>query len=213
MRRTGAGKVGTLAVLVALAVTPPLAARAEQDLDTSPAAPVEQVRPRGTTLGLQLDAGVPDAAGVVLLYRPLWWLRLNGGLAYDYIGYGLRGGVSLVPWHWVVTPSLSLDAGRFFEGDASRLASDTTRAERDLLRHATYQFASAQVGLELGSQRWCSFYVRAGLAYVTATASGRRLTAFAQEKGSDSSMQYSLGDARLRALMPSASLGLLFYVR
>ena len=54
---------------------------------------------------------LPGGAGATLLYRPWWWLRFNGGLAYDVVGFGYRGGVSLAPGHGVVTPTLNFDAG------------------------------------------------------------------------------------------------------
>jgi hypothetical protein len=166
----------------------------------------------GTHLGVGVDAGVPGVAGATLLFRPWWWLRLNGGFAYDYIGYGARGGLSLVPGHWGVTPTLNLDYGRYLSGDASRFNAGAGPAERALLRHAVYDFATAQLGLELGSQRWFAFYVRGGVAYVTARASGAQLSAAAAERSDDPSLRFTVGDATVRALLPCFSLGFLVYV-
>ena len=165
-----------------------------------------------THLGFQIDAGAPGLGGVTVLFRPWWWMRFNAGLAYDYVGYGVRGGVSFVPWHFVITPSLNLDYGHYLSGDASRFSSNAGPAERDLLKNATYDFATAQIGLELGSQRWFSFYVRGGFAYVTASAKGTQLSALANEKSNDPSLQFSMADASARAVIPCASLGFLFYV-
>ena len=36
-----------------------------------------------TRVGMQLDLGLPGAAGATLVYRPQWWVRVDGGLAYD----------------------------------------------------------------------------------------------------------------------------------
>jgi hypothetical protein len=110
--------------------------------------------------GVQLDVGAPGAGGATVLFRPWWWLRFNAGLAYNYLGFGLRGGVSVAPFHWAVTPTLNLDYGHFLSGDASRLATNAGPAEKALLQNVPYDFATAQVGLEFGSQRWFSFYVR-----------------------------------------------------
>lgn len=166
----------------------------------------------GTHLGLQLDAGAPDGAGLGLLFRPWWWVRLNGGLAYDYLGLGVRGGVSLVPVHWAVTPSLNLDYGHYFSGDATRFSSNATPAEQDLLRHAAYDFASAQLGLEFGSQRRFAFYVRGGIAYVTGSASASQGTALLAENLPSGYTGTANGDVTLRALIPCVSLGFLVYV-
>ena len=165
-----------------------------------------------THLGMQLDVGAPGAGGATLVFRPWWWVRFNGGLAYDYVGLGVRGGVSFVPFHWAVTPSLDLDYGHYLSGDASRFSSNGGPAEKALLRNAVYDFATAQLGLEFGSQRWFSFYVRGGFTYVSATAQGSLVTAYFNEKLNNATLQATLGDASLKAVLPCASLGFLFYV-
>lgn len=164
----------------------------------------------GRHLGFQLDAGAPEGAGLSVLFRPWWWVRFNGGVAYNYIGVGMRGGVSFVPWHWAVTPSLNLDVGHYFSGDASKFVSNPTPAEQALYKQAAYDFASAQLGLEFGSQRGFSFYLRGGLVYLAASASGASVTALASDRIGDWSM--TLGEGKLRAVLPCASLGFIFYV-
>ncbi len=164
-----------------------------------------------THIGVQLDVGAPGAGGATLLFRPWWWVRFNAGLAYDYVGFGLRGGVSVVPFHWAVTPSLNLDYGHYLSGDASRFSSSAGAAEQALLRNAVYDFATAQVGLEFGSQRWFSFYVRGGFSYISATAQGSLVSPFMTEKFGNG-YQATVGDASLKAVLPCASLGFLFYV-
>jgi len=164
-----------------------------------------------THVGVQLDVGVPGGGGATLLFRPWWWVRFNGGLAYNYVGHGVRGGVSVVPFHGRVTPSLSIDYGRYLSGDASRFATASGPAEQALLQKAKYDFATAQVGLEFGSQRWFSFYVRGGLTYVTAGAEGSLLTAYFNEQSDGSMVQAKFGDAKLRAVLPGASVGFLIY--
>ena len=211
----------TLSLSALLAASPARAADEPADGSGGPAAvavasPVERAPWYAlsdvTHLGLQIDAGAPGLGGATVLFRPWWWVRFNAGLAYDYVGYGVRGGVSFVPWHWAITPSLNLDYGHYLSGDATRFSSSAGPAERELLRNATYDFATAQIGLELGSQRWFSFYLRGGFAYVTASAKGSQLSAFANERSNDPSLQFTLADATARALIPCASLGFLFYV-
>ena len=168
---------------------------------------------RNTLIGLGIDAGFPGVAGFTLLVRPLWWLRLNTGLAYDYAGFGYRGGLSLAPCWCAVTPTLNLDAGHYLSGDFNKFASVSDPNVKALLSHVTYTFATAQLGLEFGSQRWFSFYLRGGLAYFESTFSGANLTALAQGKiASDPSTRYKAGDGKFTSVAPCMSLGFHVFV-
>lgn len=160
-----------------------------------------------TRVGMQLDLGLPGAAGATLVYRPMWWVRVDGGLAYDYVGYGARAGIKLAASHGFVTPTIGVDAGHFFTGDASELMATSDPAMQQLLKNAVYDFATAHLGFEIGSQRRFSFYMRGGISYVAATASGAALTAALDEQLSDSMLVARVGDAKLRAVLPSASVG------
>src|SRR5467141_3563813 len=164
-----------------------------------------------TIIGLGIDAGAPAGAGLTLLVRPLWWLRLNAGAAYNVGGFGFRGGITLSPGQWTVTPTLNLDAGRYLSGDVNKFVTVTDPNARALLSQTTYTFATAQVGLEFGSQRWFSFYLRGGLTYVISTLSGTDLTALANGNiGGGTTV--TMGDAKFSALAPCASLGFNIFV-
>jgi hypothetical protein len=164
-----------------------------------------------TIIGLGIDAGAPGGAGLTLLVRPLWWLRLNAGAAYNVGGFGFRGGITLAPGQWTVTPTLNLDAGRYLSGDVNKFVTVTDANARALLGRTTYTFATAQLGLEFGSQRWFSFYLRGGLTYVISTLSGASLTALANGNlGAGTTA--TLGDAKFSALAPCASLGFNIFV-
>jgi hypothetical protein len=168
---------------------------------------------RNTFIGLGIDAGFPGGAGFTLLVRPLWWLRLNAGLAYDYAGFGYRGGLSLAPCWCAVTPTLNLDAGHYLSGDFNKFASVSDPNVRALLSHVTYTFATAQIGLEFGSQRWFNFYLRGGLTYFVSAFSGTDLTALAQGKiASDPSTRYKAGDGKFTSVAPCVSLGFHVFV-
>jgi hypothetical protein len=118
--------------------------------------------------GLMLDLGAPDGIGASGVVRPLDWLRLNAGLVTNTVGLGVRGGVSVAPFRAFVTPSLNLDIGHYFKADYSKLperfGADAGSAEATL-RDVGYTFGSASLGVELGSQRGLSFFLRAGLSY------------------------------------------------
>ena len=168
--------------------------------------------PERTIIGLGIDGGAPGGGGLTLLVRPLWWLRLNGGLAYNAIGFGYRGGITLAPADWAVTPTLNLDAGRYLSGDMTKFVTVSDPTERVLLSKTTYTFATAQLGLEFGSQRRFSFYLRGGVTYVFSTLSGADITAIAAAHNGDPNNTFTVGDAKVSAIAPCASLGFNIFV-
>ena len=94
------------------------------------------------------------------------------------------------------------DAGAAFVG-----------AVRTLLSKTTYKFATAQVGLEFGSQRRFVFYVRGGLTYFESSLSGAEITAVAQSKNPDPNNTYNFrGDTKFSGILPCASLGFNLFV-
>src|SRR4051812_17568326 len=108
----------TLSLLAAL--TAGTSARAAE-VTTAQGAPAPAA-PAGSLpwLGLQIDAGVPDGAQASLVLRPWKALRFSVGGGYNLISKGVRGGVSLLPFGR--GPSLTVEAGHFFEGDANATA-------------------------------------------------------------------------------------------
>ena len=127
----------------------------------APAAPLP-------AFGLMVDLGAPDGIGAAGVVRPLDWLRLNAGLVTNTVGFGLRGGVSIAPFRTFVTPTLGVDIGHYFKADYSKLperfGAEPGSAEATL-KDVGYTFGSAHLGVELGSQRGFSFFLRAGLSY------------------------------------------------
>jgi len=161
--------------------------------------------------GLQLDGGVPDGAAASLLYRPLKFLRLNGGLLYNYAGYGVRGGVTILPY-FPIAPSLTLEAGHYFDSNvASSLSRFTTVSDsvRPLLQQVGYTFVNAQVGLEVGHPDWFVFFVRGGLSRVWLSVHGAE--AAAQQLGSGSLTVSHMADPSLRLAIPDVKVGLILY--
>jgi hypothetical protein len=162
--------------------------------------------------GLQLDGGVPDGGVVSLLVRPVKWVRADAGFAYNYFSMGARGGLTLVPFHWAVVPTLRVEGGRFFRSDvtskAERFASDLPTYMKPALEGFGYDYASAQLGLEFGSQKSFVFFVRGGLAWVKADfGDGRAL-----RDDSSPNTEIDVSGLSASASGPTASLGFLFYV-
>ena len=161
--------------------------------------------------GAMLDVGVPDGAGLSFVYRPFTWLRANAGLSYNLFGFGVRGGITLAPFYFAITPTLTVEGGSFFESDASSLAKqalpDTDLSQaNDALKHLSYQYASGQVGVEIGSARNFVFFLRVGVSYLHSTVNLEKV------------LQSAVGDdtitaapLKANATFPSAKLGLALY--
>ncbi len=118
--------------------------------------------------GVMTDVGVPDGANASLVVRPIRMLQLHGGVGSNGVTTGMRAGVTVVPLSWWCSPSVSLDVGRYPEGDANwivrKVMSDPTFMSPTLER-VGYDYLDAHVGLELGSKR-VTFYIHAGASRI-----------------------------------------------
>jgi hypothetical protein len=216
--RTKPTAVALLALSLALAAAPALAAdaplptplpppagSAAADLPPPPPPPLEAAWPR---YGLRLDVGVPDGAVAAFVYRPLPALRLSAGPAWNYLGWGVQVGVAFTPIRWAVSPTLSADYGHYFDADASFLASSAGVPEevRPLLEKVGYDYLDAQLGLELGSPRGFSFFLRGGIAYLWTTVRGAN-----QSISNAGASVVTVADPRIRATIPTVKLGFLYF--
>lgn len=195
------------------------AARAQDGVVHAPAAAAplaksaEKPLPK---LGLGLDAGVPDGVAVSGVYRPFRWLRTELGGSYNMISKGVRGGVTLLPFG--MGPSATLEAGRYFEGDANGIAAKFTGGSSDnaILQRIGYDYANAHLGLDFGMRR-VVFFIHGGLSYIRANIhninseiSGGMA---AGDMGSTGGTTVSFNqDPSVRIITPSVKLGFVFYI-
>jgi hypothetical protein len=160
-------------------------------------------------LGLQLGVGVPEGAVAALVYRPHPVLRLSAGPAWNYLGFGLQLGATVLPFRWAVSPTVSADYGHFFDADARFIADRSTGVPpevRPLLAKVGYDYVDGQLGLEVGSPRGLAFFLRGGIAYVWTTVRG---TSEAVHTSSSGQAVVAVSDPRLRATIPTLKLGVL----
>ena len=161
-------------------------------------------------LGLSIDAGGPQGFGASLVLRPVSWLRLHGGGTTDLAAPGVRAGFSLVvPWY--IAPSVTAEAGYQWPGNFNHLARMITGSDPNnaLLDKVAYRYASAHGGLELGGWNRFVLTIHAGYSYIAGETSG--LPAFVQSQVSSGTVRVGK-EASIRLLVPTASVGLLFYV-
>ncbi len=190
------------------AVPPPVAAppprvAAREPIDSEP---------EPTYVGIGIDGGLPGGGGALLLVRPLWWLRLNGGLAYNVAGFGYRGGITLSPGQWAVTPTLNFDAGHYVSGDATRIFNVSNPYYAAVVRDMPYTFGTAQLGLEFGSQRRFSFYLRGGITYVMGKVPGSAVGPAFTSTINNPQTTATSADVKLTSLLPCASLGFNLFI-
>jgi hypothetical protein len=160
--------------------------------------------PPRTHLGVLVDAGFPDGAGLSVAYRPCQWLRFQAGAMNNIVATGIRAGVSVIPFYFWITPALTLEGGHFFPGDVTWVARRVLHRpdlSSPLLQHIGYNFGSAQIGIELGSPRRVAFSIRAGISYLKTTAPNQEIN--------DPAL--TAKDLRFDGLLPSAKLGLSIY--
>jgi hypothetical protein len=162
-------------------------------------------------LGVMAGAGVPDGLTASLAVRPVRALRVELGAAHDGVGPGVRGGLTWIPFASWFTPTLGVAYGRFFERDANplvrTLTGDPTIAE-PVLERVGYDYATAQVGLELGRQRF-TFYLHAGITRVTGQIHGLDATA---NTDPDAMVTITTADPDIRLVTVSAKLGFILYL-
>ena len=141
------------------------------------------------------------------MFRPWQLLRLEGGVNYNYLSFGLRGGVAIIPFEFVVTPTIDVEGGHFFDGDASQFVSDP--GVKILLRSVPANYLSTSLGLEFGSQQRSVFFLRAGMSWISTEA---RNVAAAVNTGTGASTVKSAAPISIVAQVPTISLGVLLFL-
>ena len=194
-----------MAVICAVALLSPALASAEEPR------PAAALRAKPSTsskwLGAMVDLGAPDILGASILINPWPWLRLHIGGSTNAVSGGIRGGITYVPFDYWVTPSVTVEAGHFFEGNANWI----TRKfgfESAVLDRVGYTYANAHLGLEFGSRNSFQFFVHGGFSILRTKI--RNLQDVVREETGDSSVDFK--DPTLRYIGPSAKLGFVFYL-
>jgi hypothetical protein len=180
-----------------------------QAASSSDASMTSSARPR---IGAGLDVGLPDGATVSIVYRPIRALRAHVGLSHNGISLGQRAGVTLSPFSWWATPTLSLEYGRFAEGNANPIARQITGDSTfgsSALDRVGYSYANARLGLELG-RKWFTFYIHAGISHIDGTVHNLSSAMMGSDPGS-TSVSFSK-DPNVHAWTASARLGFIVYL-
>lgn len=205
-------------VLAAAVISAPVAAQPLGTAGTPLQTPVVSASPAPRSaaslpvLGAMLALGAPDGASASVVYRPTSFLRAEVGGAYNLISKGARAGVSLIPFG--AGPSATLEAGRFFEGDANGIArqiAGSSFGDNAVLQRLGYDFVNAHLGLEFGS-RWVTFFVHGGMSYIRGSVHNLNDQLSADASATSTTTVTFKQDPTVRIFTPSAKLGLVFYI-
>tara|TARA_R110002073_G_scaffold218689_3_gene378979 strand:+ start:558 stop:1103 length:546 start_codon:yes stop_codon:yes gene_type:complete len=165
------------------------------------------------SVGVMVDAGLPDGVSGSLVWRMSPRIRVHGGVGYNGFAPGVRAGFSVAAFPFFITPTATVEAGRFFEGDANTLAqmvSGDSEFDEPALREVGYDFANAHVGLELGYSGM-TFYVHGGMSALQMRVRNLNATLDANFDESDGPKLELRSDPTLRVIGPSARAGFVYY--
>jgi opacity protein-like surface antigen len=206
----------SLALLVVLTISASAKAQDATVEQASAPAPAVAAARSLPWLGVMADAGVPDGMQGSLVLRPFKWFRASVGGGYNMISKGVRGGISVLPFGR--GPSATLEAGRYFEGDANATARKFMGPgfqDNAALERVGYDYANAHLGLDFGYKR-VTFYIHGGMSYIQGKV--HNLDQFVQTDPSingqnSSGTQVSIPQpVTVTAIVPSAKLGLIVYL-
>lgn len=189
-------------LLLLVLLTPALALGQE-------APPASEAAPR---FGLSGSLGFPDGLVASGLFRPIDMLRLSAGGSWNYFGFGLQAGVDVKPFQWPIAPTLGVEAGHYFDADLTWLAAQDAGVPPELtplLEKVGYSYATAHLGVEVGSSRRFVFFARAGISYLWTTING---AADAVETTGTGTVRVRIEDPEFRATVPSVKAGIIFFL-
>jgi hypothetical protein len=156
--------------------------------------------------GLLLAPGLLERAKLSAVFLPVEAVRFFCGPAWNYVGWGMQGGLALTPWRWRVRPVFSGEGGRFSGANLSFLTGGSSGLLADLkpllVRTMTYTFASVMAGLELGTYQHLTFSIDLGVSYFSVDARGP-----ATRTASTSEVAASRNPL-VQAMLPTVRLGL-----
>lgn len=166
--------------------------------------------------GLLVGAGFPEGLAADLVFRPVSEVRIFAGPMWNWVGWGVQGGLTLIPWQMGVSPILSVEAGRYFSADATFLAGKAGGVPAEvepLLKDVSYDYAALRVGIEIGTRDAFALVVEAGLSYVSLTAKGSATSEVVvrDANGLPVTARVTFTDPHLRGTMPSVKAGVQFW--
>ncbi|MFT3917563.1 MAG: hypothetical protein QM704_26795 [Anaeromyxobacteraceae bacterium] len=177
-----------------------------------PAVAVPVADPGYPEWGTAIDAGIPGGVNLDVIYRPIPFIRLWAGPAWNYAAFGFQGGAGVALANWGITPVLSVEAGRYFSTDVAQFVKgggSVPDEMKPLLQKISLNYAAALLGFEFGSPRGFSFALRLGLARMSLATHGSGT--FTQDNGQGGTTSVKFTDPRFTATAPALKLGFQYW--
>jgi hypothetical protein len=105
-----------------------------------------------------------------------------------------------------------VEAGHYFDADLTWLAAQDAGVPPELeplLEKVGYSYATAHVGVEVGSSRRFVLFARAGISYLWTTVNG---AADAVDTSGTGTVKVRIEDPEFRATIPSVKAGIIFFL-
>lgn len=176
-------------------------------VSTSPAG---FAKTRTPVWGIDMDIGLPDGIMAGAVARPWPYGRVQVSAGTNGVSMGLRGGVVLRMPN-LISPALSVEAGHYFDGNASKLANALGAHDSPLAKSVGYQFVNLHVGLEVGSRR-SSFFIHGGMSYVHSVLRHANDAMTANGSADTNTFVSVQSDPQVVLWLPSVKLGLVLYL-
>jgi hypothetical protein len=124
------------------------------------------------SIGVGMDAGLPDGFVGSVSYRPHDLVTAHIGLGHNTNSFGLRVGASISPVATAIAPYLALEGGTYFEAETASWMRSTAKSaglDDKTLDRIGYQFANGHLGLRFGKTNAVVF-LQAGVSFIRGTA-------------------------------------------
>jgi hypothetical protein len=193
------------------AATPPIRSTPPSAVPTETVqATAIQPTPRTKYFGIGLDLGIsgilPDA-GLLLAGRPVRPIHVQLGAGFNGIGYGIRGGLTLINPYFIPL-SLTWEGGHYFESDANRAVRWFSKDTQDVasLKRFSYDYMNLLAGIALENRSY-AFYLRAGVTWMRTTVKD-----FQQSVNDVAHTNLVASDPKIRYRGPTLKLGMIFFL-
>jgi hypothetical protein len=172
--------------------------------DTTEYDSIGQIVEKPRQLGLMFDVGTLDGAMMSLVYRPMPWIRFQGGAGTNSASPGFRLGAVAVPYQrW---PTVSLEGGHFFEGDINGIVRAVSGYSGSrLLERFDYNFVNLQLGWEV-ERGDLLLFARVGLGFMWTQLPAEDVA----EAGSAAT--HVDPDGSVRLFMPTLKVGIIGFM-
>jgi hypothetical protein len=156
------------------------------------------------------EAGAPDGVGLSALVHPMRRVRVHAGAVRNRLGYGVRGGLTFIPFELFISPRLEVGFSHFFKADYGALLNQLHGQPTPVatgIRELDYNLVTGNLGLEYSPSRYVTLFGAVGYSYWFASVGDAAL--FIDDAASTPGI--TAKPLSLGLTSPVAKLGLLIY--